>query len=62
MAGDIFALHSTFLINYIFCLGFFGSDGALKERFLSAADQKRDKYSFAHTLDSDIMEKEGHKE
>lgn len=43
-------------------VGFFSTDGALKERFLSAADEKRNNYAFAHTMDSAVMEEAGHKD
>jgi len=46
----------------IVVVGFFTKDGALKERFIAAADQKRNSYTFAHTEDAAAMEEAGHKD
>lgn len=44
----------------IVIVGYFSGDGALKDRFLKAADQKRNDFNFAHTTDSAILEKAEH--
>merc|ERR1712168_612986 len=47
----------------ILVVGFFSSAGdRLNKNFMKAADQNRNDFAFAHTIDEGVMEKSGHKD